>query len=66
MKTVGEKLTLLFVLGALLLNVPVLAIFNRAATLGGVPVLYLYLFGVWAVGIAAVYVLARRRWEGEE
>jgi hypothetical protein len=66
MKTVGEKLMLLFVLGALLLNVPVLAIFNRAATLGGVPVLYLYLFGVWAVGIAAVYVLARRRWEGEE
>lgn len=66
MKTVGEKLMLLFILGALLFNVPVLAIFNRAATLGGVPVLYLYLFGVWAVGIAAVYVLARRRWEGEE
>ena len=61
-----EKLTLLFVLGALLLNYPVLAIFNRAETLAGMPVLYLYLFGLWAVGIAAVVVLARSRWDGED
>jgi hypothetical protein len=66
LKSVGEKLTLLFIVGALLLNVPLLAIFNRAATIGGVPILYLYLFGVWVVGIAAVAVLARHRWEGEE
>jgi hypothetical protein len=56
----GERLALLFLLGALLLNFPILAIFNQAATLGGIPVLYLYLFGVWAAGIVVAFVLARR------
>lgn len=56
----GERLVLLFVLGALLLNFPVLAIFHRATTLGGIPTLYLYLFGVWALGIVGVFLLARR------
>ena len=60
MTAVGAKLVLLFVVGALLLNFPVLAIFNRAATLGGVPVLYLYLFGLWVAGIVATVVLTRR------
>lgn len=65
MKNVGGKLVLLFVAGALLLNFPVLAIFNRAAALGGVPVLYLYLFGLWIAGILAALVLARKPWDGE-
>lgn len=66
MKGVGEKLALLFVLGVLLLNFPVLAIFNTAATWAGVPVLYLYLFGVWLAGILAVLVLARSSWGDAE
>ena len=66
MRAVGAKLILLFVLGAFVLNFPVLAIFNRGATLAGIPVLYLYLFGIWVAGIAAVWALARTRWEDEE
>lgn len=66
MKGVGDKLALLFVLGALMINFPVLAIFNRAETLGGIPVLYLYLFGVWVAGIAAVFALAWKRWNDDE
>lgn len=66
MKAVGAKLALLFVLGAFVLNFPVLAIFNHGDTLAGIPVLYLYLFGVWVAGIAAVWVLGRARWEDEE
>lgn len=65
MSGVGEKLALVLVVGALLLNFPVLAIFNRAATVLGAPILYLYLFGVWVAGICAVFVLARTRWDGE-
>jgi hypothetical protein len=57
----GERLVLLFLFGALLVNFPVLAIFNRSATFGGIPLLYLYLFGIWAAGIMAVLVLVRRR-----
>lgn len=65
MRRAGEKLWLLFAVAALLLNFPVLAISNRDATAWGVPVLYLYLFGVWVAAIAAVLVLARRRWDDE-
>lgn len=66
MRTTGGKLILLFILGALVLNFPILAIFNRSTSLGGIPILYVYLFGVWAAGIVGVWVLARRRWEEEE
>ena len=65
MRAVGAKLVLLFVVGTLVLNFPVLAIFNRGATLAGIPVLYLYLFGIWVAGIAAVWTLARTRWDDE-
>jgi hypothetical protein len=65
MKNVGGKLVLLFSAGALLLNFPVLAIFDRRATLGGVPVLYLYLFGLWAAGILAAFLLARKPWDDD-
>ena len=63
MKAVSGKLVLLFVVGTLLLNFPVLAIFDRATTVGGVPILYLYLFGLWVAGIAAVLLLARTPWD---
>lgn len=35
----------------MLLNAPMLTIFSREATVGGVPLLYVYLFVVWAVFI---------------
>lgn len=54
------RLGLLFLLGALLINFPMLAIANQPAMLAGIPVLFLYLFGVWAVGIVAVYWIVRR------
>ena len=63
MKSVRDKLVVLFVAGVLLLGFPVLAIFNRPVTVAGVPLLYLYLFGVWAAAIVAVLVLARKPWE---
>lgn len=65
MKRGGPRLLVLFGLGVLLLSFPVLAVFNRPAMLAGVPVLYLYLFGVWVAGIAAVFVLARTPWDDE-
>jgi len=58
---VGERLALLFMLGVLLVNFPLLAIFHQAQTFVGIPVLYLYLFGIWTAGIVAVFVLVRRQ-----
>jgi hypothetical protein len=56
----GERLALFFLVGALLINFPIFAIFNRATPVAGIPILYLYLFGVWAAGIVAAWQMARR------
>ncbi len=54
----NERLVALFMLGLLLFNYPLVAMFNVAATFLGLPVLYLYMFSAWAtlilVGAAVV------------
>jgi hypothetical protein len=52
-------------LGSALLVWPLLSIPNRPVLLLGVPVLVLYLFGVWAA-IVAVLAWAARRPGGED
>lgn len=57
----GQRLAALCMLGILLFNYPMLAIFNVAATVFGVPVLYAYIFTVWGLLIAAMaYVVESR------
>ena len=46
------RIVSLFLLGCLLFNYPVLAIFNVGATAAGIPVLYVYLFAAWGLVIA--------------
>lgn len=54
------RLIAVLLLGAMLLNFPLLAIFNVKAMLWGIPVLYVYLFAAWAVVIALVYWVVER------
>jgi len=42
----------LFLLGTALFNYPLLSLFNLPATVLGVPLLYVYMFGAWGVLIA--------------
>jgi hypothetical protein len=44
----------------LLLNYPLLQIFNRDASLAGIPLLVFYLFGVWILTIIGLYALGAR------
>ena len=44
----------------LLLNYPLLQIFNRDALLAGIPLLVLYLHGVWILAIVGLYTLGSR------
>jgi hypothetical protein len=46
-------LTAVFLVGLVLFYSPLIALFEGAATLFGIPVLYFYLFGVWAAVIAS-------------
>ena len=47
----------LFLLALLLLNPPLLLIFDRPSTAAGFPVLYLYLFAAWAILIALLAIV---------
>ena len=47
-EALSDRLLALFVLGMLLLNAPFLIVFDKADMVFGIPVLYVYLFAVWA------------------
>lgn len=57
----GQRLAALFLLGNLFFNYPLLALFNRADSAFGVPVLYLYVFGAWAVLVALLAHVVEQR-----
>jgi len=50
----AQRLVALFVLGWLLFSFPLLSLFNSGGTVFGIPVLYAWLFGVWAALIAVM------------
>jgi len=56
----GQRLAALFLMGFLLLNYPLLSLSAGSQTWLGVPVLYLYIFGVWAVLIALIAIAIER------
>ena len=56
----GPRLVALFLIGALLFNYPVLALFDRAATAFGIPVLYVYVFCAWALLIGLLALVTER------
>jgi hypothetical protein len=43
------RLIALAILGCLLFNFPILAVFNRPGTFLGIPVLYAWIFGAWTL-----------------
>jgi len=54
----GQRFVALCLLGTLLFNYPILALFNVPGTVLGVPVLYVYMFIAWAALIATMAWLA--------
>jgi hypothetical protein len=56
----GKLWALVGVLVFLLLNYPLLQIFNRDISLAGIPVLVLYLHVVWILAVVGLYALGSR------
>ena len=56
----GPRLVAVFLLGLLLLNYPLLHLFERPGDVLGIPLLFAYVFSVWAllIGLMA-FVLER-------
>ncbi|HEX8010249.1 MAG TPA: hypothetical protein VF814_04860 [Casimicrobiaceae bacterium] len=57
----GPRFVALCMLGLLLFNYPVLALFNVSGVLFGVPILYAYIFIAWAALIALMALVAESR-----
>ena len=55
----SQRLVALFVLGALLLTYPLLALFNVGTSVAGIPLLYAYLFGAWGLLVGLLALAAR-------
>ncbi|MFM0309305.1 hypothetical protein P0D71_16105 [Paraburkholderia sp. RL17-383-BIF-A] len=56
----GQRLIALFVLGWLVFNYPLLALFNDTRTWLGLPLLYGYLFAAWALFIVLLAVIVEQ------
>lgn len=61
----NEQFVILVLIGALALNYPLLSLFADGGLLFGIPILYLYLFVLWAgfIALAALVIEARNRKE---
>jgi hypothetical protein len=57
----GPRFVALCMLGMLLFNFPILALFNVSGTVLGVPLLYAYIFIAWAALIALMALAAEAR-----
>ena len=58
--SLAARLVALFALGIVLFNYPLLALFDVAAGAFGIPVLYAYIFGAWALLIALLALIIER------
>jgi hypothetical protein len=56
----SQRFVALCMLGMVLFNFPILALFNINGTLFGVPALYAYIFMAWAALIALMALVAER------
>jgi hypothetical protein len=57
----GQRLAALFLLGFLLLNYPLLDLFSGPTSLLGIPLLYAYVFVVWALLIGLMALVVEKR-----
>ncbi len=57
----GQRLAALFLLGFLLFNYPLLTLFAGTSQILGIPVLYAYVFVVWALLIGLMALVVEKR-----
>lgn len=56
----GQRLVALFLFGWLLFNYPLLDLFTGEGAVAGIPLLYVYLFFVWALLIVLMMLVVER------
>lgn len=56
----AQRLVAVFMLGCLLFSYPLLALFDGGGEVFGIPLLFAYLFGAWALLIVAMILIVER------
>ena len=57
----GPRLVAVFLLGLLLLNYPLLHLFARPEEIFGLPLLFAFVFGIWALLIGLMALVLEQR-----
>lgn len=57
----SNKLIFLFILFLIMLNYPILSIFDRREIWFGIPALYFYLFFLWMAAIISIAFIVRNK-----
>lgn len=58
---INKRLVGLFLLGCVLTNYPIISLFNLKRLFFGLPLLYLYMFSVWAALIILIFLVTKSR-----
>lgn len=53
----GQRLIAAFLFGCLVFNYPILALFNQDRSVFGIPVLFVYIFGIWLLLIVMMMII---------
>ena len=53
----GQRLIAAFLFGCLVFNYPILALFNLDQSVFGIPVLFVYIFGIWLLLIVVMMII---------
>ncbi len=53
----GQRLIAAFLFGCLAFDYPILALFNHEGTVYGIPMLFVYIFGVWLLLIVVMAII---------
>lgn len=56
----NQRLVVLFLLGCLIFNYPLLALFNTPQTFLGIPLLYVYVFCAWVLLIGLTILIVEK------
>ena len=59
-KQQNERLIVMFIIGLISLNYPLLSLFSKVKLIFGIPVLYLYLFVFWIIFIVCIAVIVEK------
>ncbi|WP_369753026.1 hypothetical protein [Flavobacterium sp. WC2409] len=58
-----QKLVILSILMLLVLNIPLLLLFDSSKPLFGFPIVYIYIFSAWLFSIAITFLIIKKYYE---